>query len=153
MARLSWIQNTIGQLRTVTILYTFVFVITRHTCHRCVYLMVIVIFSVVACTITFLIKTYFLLPFLIILWWLWTFCDHVIFRSTSKAFQSRTFRLSIVLNINRKSFFVFLSDPFETFFWKVICTSTKCALFLNSICSLNIPTKTWSAAKIKVISL
>ena len=33
MARCSRIQNPIGQLRTVTILYTFAFVITRHSCH------------------------------------------------------------------------------------------------------------------------
>ena len=34
------------------ILLTFTFVIAIHSCHRCVYLIVIVIFSVIACTIT-----------------------------------------------------------------------------------------------------
>ena len=35
----------------------FVFVITRHSCHRCVYLMVVDIFTVFACTITFSLKS------------------------------------------------------------------------------------------------
>ena len=141
MARCSRIQNPIGQLQTVTILYTFLFVINIHSCHRCVYLMVIVIFAVVACTITFFIKTYLLSPFLIIFWWLGTFCDHVIFRSTSKAFPRRTFQIPVRLKINRTSFLLFLSNPFETFFCRMIITSTKCALFLNRVCSLIISTR------------
>ena len=91
-------------MRTVTILDNFAFVIARHSCHRYVYLMVIVIFAVVACTITFLIKAYLLSPFLIIFWWLGTYCNHVIFRSTSKAFLRRTFRISVRWNIIRASF-------------------------------------------------
>ena len=55
----------------------FPFVIARHSCHRCIYLAVAIIFSDFVCTITFFHKTYLL----------WKFCDHVIFISTSKAFQ------------------------------------------------------------------
>ena len=118
-------------MQTVTILFTWTFVIARHVCHRYLYLLVIVVFAVVACTITFIIKAYLLLPFLIIFWWLGTFCDHVIFRSTSKLFPRRTFHMSIGWNINRASFFLFLSYPFDFFFCRVIITSTKCALCLN----------------------
>ena len=128
MARCSRIQNPIVQLQTVTILSTFAFVITRHSWHRCVYLMVIVIFSVVACTITFFIKTYLLLPFLIVFWWIGTFCDHVIFRSTSIEITRQTFRIPIRWNTNRASFLLFLSNPFETFFRSMIINSTTCAL-------------------------
>ena len=77
--------------------------------------MVIVIFAVVSCTITFFIKTYLLSPFLIIFWWLGTFCDHVIFRSTSKAFTKRTIQITVRRNINRTRFPLFLSNPFEIF--------------------------------------
>ena len=80
----------------VTILFTLTFVIARHSCHRCVYLLVIIIFGVVAGTITFFIKTYLILPFFTIFWWLGTFCEHVISRSTAKAFPRCTLRLSIV---------------------------------------------------------
>ena len=110
----------------------FLFVIARHTCHRCIYLAVTIIFAVVTCTITFFIKTYLL----------WTFCDHVIFRYTSKAFLRRPFHFSIGWSINRVSFFLFLSYSFETLFCKVINTSTECALCLNSVCPLTVPTKT-----------
>ena len=114
MACCSQIPNPIGLLRTVTILYTFEFVITRHSCHRCVYLMVIVIFAVAACTITFFIKTYLLSPFLIVFWWIGKFCDHVILRSTYISFPRRMFHFYIGSNINRASFIPFLSNPFET---------------------------------------
>ena len=154
MARFSWIQNTIGQLRTVTILYTFAFVITRYSCHRCVYIMIVVIFAVVACTITFFIKTYLLSPFLIIFWCLGTFCDHVIFRSTYKAFPRRTLRIPVRWNINRAIFILFLSNPFETCFCRIIITSTKCELCLNIVCSLIMSTRPWATAvKIQVIIL
>ena len=71
------------------------------------------------------------LLFLIISWWLGKFCDHVIFRSTSKAFPRRTFHLSIGGNINRASFLLFLSYPFEAIFHRMIVTSIKCALCLD----------------------
>ena len=154
MARCSRIQNPIGQLWTVTILYTFAFVVTRHSCHRCVYLMVIVIFAVVACTINFFIKTYLLTPVIIIFWWIGIFCNRVIFRSTSKAFPRWTFRIPVRWNINRASFLLFLSNPFETFLRRMVIKSTKCALCLNIVCSLIMSTIPWDAAvKIQVISL
>ena len=48
--------NKIGQLWTVTTISTGTFFITRHTCHRWIYLLVTVIFAVVACTIKMFIK-------------------------------------------------------------------------------------------------
>ena len=51
-----WIQNTIGQLRTVTEHSTRTLVITRHVYHRYIYLLVLAIFDVITCTITFLLK-------------------------------------------------------------------------------------------------
>ena len=83
----------------------FPFIIARHSCHRCIYLVITIIFAVVACTITFFIKTCLL----------WAFCDHVIFRSTSKAFPRHAFHMSIGWKINRVSVFLFLSYPSETF--------------------------------------
>ena len=148
MAHCSRIQNPIGQLRTVTIIFTLIFVIARHTCHRCIYLLYTVIFAVVACTITFFNKTYLLSKFSIICWWLWIFWDHVIFISTSKEFPRRTFCSSIVQNINRARFFLFLSYPFEAFFCRVIYTYTKISLCLNSIYSFTISTKTWASVNI-----
>ena len=52
----SRIQNPIGQLQTVTKISTSTFVIIRHMFHRCIYLLVTVIFSVFACTIKFSLK-------------------------------------------------------------------------------------------------
>ena len=146
MERCSRIQNPIGQLRTVTILFTLAFVITRQACHRCVYLTVIVIFAVVACIITFFIKMNWLTSFLTILRWLGTFCNHIIFRSTSEAFLRLTFRIPVRWNINRASFLLFLSNPFEAFFCRMIITSTKCALLLNIVCSLIVSTRPWATA-------
>ena len=115
----------------------FPFVISRHSWHRCIYISVTINFSVVACTITLFNKTYLL----------WTFYDHVILRYTSKEFLRRTFRLSIGWNINRASFILLLSYPFETLFCRVINTSTKCALCLKIMCPFTIPTnwlpKSW----------
>ena len=45
-------------------------------------------------------------------------------------------------------FFLILSDTFETFFWIMVVTSTKSALFLGKIYSLNIFTTTWASVKI-----
>ena len=125
-----------------------------HGCHRCVYLMVIFIFAVVACTITFFIKTYWLTSFLTFFRWLGTFYDHMIFRSTSITFQRRTFRISVRWNTNRASFFLFLSDPFETFFRRMIIKSTKCALCLDIVCPLVVYTVPWdTVVKIQIICL
>ena len=148
MSHLSRIQNPIGKLLTVDIFFRWKFVIARHTCHRCIYLLVTVIFAVVSCMITFFIKAYLLSPFLIIFWCLWKFYNHLIFISTSKAFPRRTFCLSIVQNINCASSFLFLSYPFEAVFCRVICTSKQCALCLKIMCSFTISTKTWAAIKI-----
>ena len=154
MACCSWIQNPIGQLRTVTILFTFAFVITRHSCHICVYLMVTVVFAVVACTITFFIKTYWLTSFLTVFRWLGTFCDHVIFRSTSIAFSRRTFRISVRWNTYCARFFLFLSNPFETFFRRMVIKSTKCALCLDRVCPFIMSTRPWdTVVKIQIICL
>ena len=78
--------------------------------------------------------------------WLGAFCNHVIFRSTSKAFLRRTFRISVRWNIHRASFLLLLSYAFETFFRRMIVTSTKCALCLKIVCSLTMSTRTWATA-------
>ena len=96
----------------------------------------------------FLLQRTCLRRFFVIFWWLGTFCDNVIFRYTSKAFPRSTFHMSIGWNINRASFLLFLSYPFEAFFHSMIVTSTKCALFLNSMSSFTITTWTWAAVKI-----
>ena len=77
VARSSKIQNPVGQLWTVTRISTrtFVIIINRHACHRCIYILVTVILPVGASTITFFIKMYLLSPFLILFLWLWKFCN------------------------------------------------------------------------------
>ena len=137
MSCCSIIQNPIDQLRTVTKIFTRKFVITRHMCHRLIYLFVTVIFAVAACTITFFIKMYLLLPFIILLWWLWTFCNYVIFISTSKEIRGvRSVRLLSKASTARD--FSFSCLFFLIFFCKVINTSTKNILFLNSVYALTI---------------
>ena len=133
--------------------FTRTFIIARHLCHKCINILVTIIFAVVACTINFFIKTYFIFPFIIIFWWLWKIFDHVIFRSTSKAFPRRTFCSSIVRSINHARFLLFLSYPFETFFCRVICTSTTVHFFWTSCAfSLFLP-KTQADVNIKAISM
>ena len=117
-------------------------VIIRNTCHRCIYLLVTVIFAIVVCTINFFIKMYLLWPFLVIFWWLWEFCNYAIFRFTSKLFLRSSFRSYAVQMTNCTSFLISLYDPFETFFCRVISNSTKGALCLNSVCSFTISSKT-----------
>ena len=80
-----------------------------------IYILVISIFSVVACTITYFIKMYLLLPFLILFRWLQKFLNYVIFRSTYKTFPGRTFRTPVVRITSHTSFLLFLSDSFEFF--------------------------------------
>ena len=89
--------------------------IAWHSCHRCIYFMVIIIFAVFACTINFFIVRYLPSPFLIIFWWLGKFCDHVIFRSISKAFPRRTFQIPVRWNINRARFILLLSNRLKNF--------------------------------------
>ena len=38
MERWSWFKNSIGELQTITKISTRIFMITRHTCHRCIYI-------------------------------------------------------------------------------------------------------------------
>ena len=104
MARSSWIKNPIGQLKTIDIIFTFTFFITRNSCHRCVYPMVIVTITVVACTITFSLRFFRLASFLTLFRWLCTFCDHMIFRSASKAFPCWTIRIFVRWSTSRTSF-------------------------------------------------
>ena len=148
MTHCSRIQNPIGQLQTVTKISTGTFVITRHMCNICIYLLVTIIFAVVACMIIFPIKTYLLSPFIIIIWWCWTLWNYVIFRSKAKIFLRYTFCTSVFRITSRMSFLFFLSDLFEIFFWGNVCTSTNSALFLDKICFLTISTTTWAAVKV-----
>ena len=141
MARSSWIQNTIGQLLTVTIVLNFAFVITRHSCHRCVYFKVIVIIAVVACTITLFLRFFRLASFLTVFKRIWTFCDHMILRSASKAFMCWTIRIFVRWSTSRTSFLFFLFDLFETFFHRMVIKSTICELCLGRVCLLTVSTR------------
>ena len=71
--------NPVGLLSTVTEISTRNFVIIRHTCHRCIYILVAVIITVatlfVWCRITTFTETDLFLPFLIIFRWILTFCN------------------------------------------------------------------------------
>ena len=125
-------------MQTITKIPARKFVIIRHTWHRCIYLLVVFIFAVVSlflwCTITFFIKTSLLSLFLILFRWLWTFYNYMIFRSSSKKFARRAFRTSGVQITSCTWFFLFLSDPFETYLYRMVGTSTKSAICLDNIC-------------------
>ena len=138
MTRCSRIQNPIGQLKTVTRIPTRTLVIIRYMYHICIYLLITFILDVVACTINIFNKTYLFSSFLIFFWWLRTFYNQVIFVSTSKAFPRRTYRTSVVRITIHTRFLLFFSDPFETFFCRMIRTSTKSALFLENVLFLTI---------------
>ena len=143
MARSSWIQNPIGQFLTVAIVFTFVFVITRHSCHRCVYLKVIVIIAVAACTFTFFLGFFRLASFLTVFRWLGKFCDKMIFRSASKAFPCWTIRIFVRWITSRTSFLFILSDIFEAFLHTMVIYSTKCALCLDRVFLLTVSIRPW----------
>ena len=123
-------------------MFTRTFIIIRYKCHLCIYLLVTVIFAVVSCTITLFIKTYLIFTFLILFWWLWTFFNKVIFRSTSKTIPRRIFHTSVIQITRRTRFLIFLSDTFETFFCRMVGTSAKITLCLDTIYSLTISTAT-----------
>ena len=142
MVRCYRIQNPIGQLQTVTKISTGTFVITRRMCHRCIYLLVTVIIAIIAYTIEFLIKTYLIFTFLIFFWWLGTFCNLVIFGSTSKCFYRCPFCLSVFGITRRRSFFLLLSELLEIVFLQIDEHLQKSALCLNSVCSFTISSKT-----------
>ena len=152
MTLFSWIYNPIGQLQTVTKNPTRTLVMIRHKFHRCIYLLVIFIFAVVAfflwSKINYFIKTYLLSPFLVIFRWLWTFFNYMIFIYASKTFTRRAFYTSVVQITSRTRFLVFLSDYFETFFCRMVGTSKKCALCMDKIFSLTVFNKTWAAVNI-----
>ena len=67
--------------------------------------LVTVIFTIVACTISFLIKTYLLSLLIILFWWLWKFCNKVIFKSTSKTFMRCTLCTSVIQITSRTRFY------------------------------------------------
>ena len=154
MTRSSWIQNPIGQLRTIAIIFIFAFVIIRHSCNRCVYFKVIVIITVVFRTIAFFLKFVRLASFLTVFRWLGTFCDNMIFRSASKAFPSWTIWIFVIRSTSRTSFLFFFSDIFETFFYRMVRKSKICALCLGRVCFFIVFTRPWeTAVKIKIFCL
>ena len=97
--------------------------------------------------LTFSLKRTWFRHFSLSFWWLWTFCNNVIFRSASKTFARRMFHLSVVRITSRMRFY-FSFWFFWIFLCRVISTSTKSALCLDKICSLTIYTTTWASIKI-----
>ena len=138
-------------MRTVNKIPTGAFIITRHTCHRCIYIFVIVITTVVAffmqCTIKYFTITYLLSPFLVLFRWLQTFRNEVIFRSASKTFARRVFHTFVVQITIRTSFLLSLSDPFELFSVEWLSPPKECT-FYGQYFSLTIFTKIWTSVNI-----
>ena len=142
----------ICQFWTVIKNFIMIFIITRHACHICIYLYVTVIFAIVACTINFFIETYSLSRFLIFLVALdiWQLGDHHIH-------IWNIFEVSVLFVCFPKhqpqELFPFPVYSFWVFFYRVISTSTKSALCLNSVFPLATSPKTSADINIKIISL
>ena len=154
MARSSWVQNPIGQLRTISIIFVFVYVIIRHSCHICVYFKVIVIFAVVFCTIAFFLRFVRLASFLTVFRWFGTFCDKMSFGSASKAFPSCTIWIFVWGSTSRTSFLFLFSDHFNTFFHRMVRKSTICALCLGRVWFIIVFTRSWlNAVNIQILFL
>ena len=154
MARSSWIQNPIGQLRTIAIIFVFPYVIIRHSCHRCVYFKVIVIVAIVFHTISFLLR-FFRLAFLFAVFrWLGTFCNKMIFGSAYKTFLSWTIWIFVWRSTSRTRFLFFFPNLFETFFHRMVSKSTICALCLGRVYFFIVFTLRWlTDVKIQIFCL
>ena len=80
----------------------------------------------------FSLKRTWFFPFLILFRWLLTFRNQMIFRSTSETFPRCTFRTSVLRITSRTLFFLFLSDPLKNIFRRMIRSSSKIALCMDS---------------------
>ena len=131
---------------------TKTFVITRHMCHRCVYLLIFIIISVIGlflwCTITPFIETDGILSFFCYIWMVLVFRNYIIHRSASKTFARWTLSLLHVRITSRAIFLLILSYIFKIFLCRMFSTSTKSAFFLNKIFYLIVATITWTDVKI-----
>ena len=92
-------------MRTITKISTRTFVIIRHLCHICIYLLIFIIITVLGfflwCTITPFIDLYLLSLFLVIFTWFWTFINQIIYRFASKCFARCTF-IPLLIWITRR---------------------------------------------------
>ena len=148
----SWIYNLISQLRTVTKTSTRNFFIIRHSCHRCIYILVVVIIIVFALffqlTITSFTETYLLFLFLVLFRRFWPFSNGMIFKSAPETFAICTFRPLFIRITSCTGFYLLLYYTFEMFFCIIFGTSTKIALCMNNICSFTVFPSTWTSVKI-----
>ena len=144
----SRIQNPIIQLQTITRIFTRTFVIARHKCHRCIHLLLFLFLPLSHAQLPFSLRHTCFRRFSLsfggfgnfeIRWYWDPHLKH--FRGIrsvcllSEASTARVFSFYFIILLN----FIFC---------RMICTSTKGALFLNSMCSLTISTKIWAAVKI-----
>ena len=146
MASCSWIQNPIGQLRTIAITFVLPYVIIIHSFHTCVYFKVIFIVAIVFRTIAIFLLFFILASFLTDFRWFGTFFDKMIFGSASKAFPSWTIWMFVWRSTSRTSFLFFFSDIFKIFFHRMVRKSTICALCLGRVCFFIVFTRSWLTA-------
>ena len=152
MASCSWIQNPIGLLQTIAIIFVFVYVIIRHSCHRCVHFKVFVIIAVVFRTIDFFLRFVRLASYFTVFRWFWKVFDKMTFGSSSKAFPSWTIWIFVWKSTSRTSFLFFFSDLFKTFFHRMVRKSTICALCLGRVFFFIVFTRSWlTAVKIHIL--
>ena len=139
-------------MQTITKISTGKFVITRYTCHICIYLLIVIIIIILRLflrfTITPLIEAEVLLLFVVIVRWFWTFRNNIIYlypylkhlkgwcsvRCLSKSPAQRYFSLSFIIYL--KHFSVG---------WLVPAQKLN---FRNNIFSLIVSTRTWIIIKI-----
>ena len=130
---------------------TITFIITRPSCHRCIYLLIVVIITILILflpfTITPFIETALFLLFLLSL----GDFAHLLIRWSTEFHQKHFLGVRLVRCFSKspaaRSFLLILSYPLKTF-CRMVSISTKSEFFLNNIFSLVVSTRTWTYVNI-----
>ena len=124
--------NPIGKLRTCTKISTRSFFINRHSCHKYIYILIVIIITVLEsffrCTISTFVETDLIFSFLVHFRWLQTFRNQMIHISESKTFVRCTFILFFSL-INSRTTFLLLLSYSSICFCRIVSTSTNSEFF------------------------
>ena len=124
-------------MRTVTKISTRSFAITRHLCHICIYIFIVIIITVLGffllCTITTFVETDLIFPFIVIFRCFYIFNNQIIYRSASKIIFEVYVQFVVCTNHHRQELFPY---PFLSLFnisCRIVSTSKKSVFCLNKI--------------------
>ena len=141
-----------SQLQTVTKISTRNFFITRHTCYRCIYLLIVIII-----TVLWLFLRYTITPFIetdsITL-----FSHYLVVVLIGQQWYNLQTRIYNICEVSVQFFFcsinsrarfsLIFSYLLKTFLFRVVGTSQKSAFFMNKISSLIVSTTTLTIVSI-----